>query len=130
MAMANIALTDGQATPVVHTFTPQEGQNGDKPALWLNKAAGATLKLWERLENFVSLGKAGGQHRATWRLILPRTYMEGSVEKVGNLKLFITVQADEQVGSDANLHDILVMGRDLIDEAVTTASHEDLIPHV
>lgn len=126
MAMSNVALTDGQGTPVVHTFTPQNGQMGEKPATWYNKAAGATLRLWERLENFVQLGKPGGQHRATWRLILPREFTEGGVTKIGELRGFITVQCDEPVGSDANLHDLLTMMRDLIDEAVTTASHEDL----
>lgn len=128
MAMSNVVLTDGQGTPVNHTFTPQNGQQGDKPATWYNKVSGTTLKLWEKLEQYVALAKPGGQHRSTFRLDLPRTYMEGTTEKVGHIKYFITCQADEAVATDANLHDALVMVRDLVDEAVFLASHEDLIP--
>jgi hypothetical protein len=124
--MSNVLLTDGQGTPVVHTFTPNNGQMGDKPATWYNKAAGTTLRLWERLESFVQLAKPGGQHRSTTRLILPREYTEGSVTKTGELRGFITVQADEQVGTTANLNDLLTMMRDLIDEAITTSTHKDL----
>lgn len=41
--IANITLADGQTTPANHTFEPMNAQNGDSPALWLNKEATSNI---------------------------------------------------------------------------------------
>lgn len=71
MALSNIVLGDGQATPVNRTFevfTPQVGSNA---AVLLQKAAGIT-KLNERLELALRRSGSGTAYRLELTLRLPR----------------------------------------------------------
>lgn len=72
MALSNIVLGDGQATPVNRTFevfTPQVAVN---PAVLFQKAGGIT-KLNERMELLQKRSGGGNAYRTEVLLRLPRT---------------------------------------------------------
>lgn len=72
MALSNIVVGDGQATPVNRTFevfTPQVATN---PAVLLQKAGGIT-KLNERMELLQKRSGGGSAYRTDILVRLPRT---------------------------------------------------------
>lgn len=71
MALSNIVLGDGQATPVNRTFEVFTPQVGNSPALLNQKSSGVT-KLFERLSMLLRRAEGSSSYRQIITLKVPR----------------------------------------------------------
>lgn len=69
--IANITMADSQATPIVHTFTPQNAQLGtSEPALLLNRSLGIYAG-FERLTVLVRRSESNKATKVIFKLVRP-----------------------------------------------------------
>lgn len=69
-AIANIFLQDSEATPVTHTFVPNNGQAKDEPSLSYNKDSGIYAG-FEKLTTLVRRSATNKATKVSIQLVLP-----------------------------------------------------------
>lgn len=111
MAMTNIAIADGKATPVTHTYVPQTPQVGNSPAVWYNKLAGFSSRAWEKLSTSVrNAASSKEEHRLNLTIDLPKVItVDGSEKFLGSVRGYATVIVPYELNTDENVKDIFAL---------------------
>lgn len=128
MAIANIVLTDGQATPVDHTFIPiADGAN----SAWVNPTGASTVQGQEALRIEIVRGKTDtADNTARVVLVDPQeATVDGVVKKVGEVSLSINLRATPGC-SAAMVNDVLAMATDLLGESAVRTSLKNFTPQL
>jgi hypothetical protein len=111
MAMVNIAIADGKAAPVTHTFVPMTAQTGNTPAVWFNKLTGFSSRAWEAIRTLVTLADSPKkEHRLNLTVELPKVVLvDGSEVYQGSIRGYATVIMPSALNTDDNAKDIFAL---------------------
>lgn len=127
-AIAAIALTDGRATPIVHTFAPKS-TNGSK-SRHINTASGVTLAAAELLTlEVVEPVGPNGAHRVIGSLVQPVEVTDSGGNYVVDYSNKFNFDFNFSRKSSAAIRkDLAYMVGDLLTEAVIRSMVENLEP--
>jgi hypothetical protein len=125
-----IAIADGKGTPVTHTFTQDSEQQGDNPAVFVNRANVNGPSFWEKLLIRMKLGnKKTVPHLYKVELVrpIPGT-VDGNPAVLGIHRMHLTLLADQAVASEADVLDSLVLVANLADNATFRGQFKQFAP--
>lgn len=111
MAMTPIAIADGKASPLTHTFNPQTPQVGNSPAVWFNKLTGFSSRAWEKLSTSVrNATSVKEEHRLNATIELPKVVtVDGKEVHLGTIRGYYTVICPYDLNTDDNVKDIFAL---------------------
>jgi hypothetical protein len=128
MTIANIVLTDGQATPVDHTFVPiADGAS----SVYVNTTGASTVQGQETLRIDINRAKTDtADNTARVVLVGPQeATVDGVVIKVGEVSLAINLRATPGTTA-AMVNDVLAMAADLLAESAFRTSVKNFLPQI
>lgn len=134
-SIATATLSDGQATPVAHTFGVVTGQNGASPATWQDRSPGV-IAGFKTLTLSVNRAKQSKSWRVEMRLTDPTLAVTAPASGSGIQPnptvayncLFVGTFILPEACSLQNRKDILAYVKDAIDDGMLTAAVQDLEP--
>lgn len=125
-----ITVNDGKATPVAHVFSLDRDQQGNSPALFVNRATTDGPISWETIESLARVASKNGDAHLT-RHVLNRPFIgtkDGAPYVVGRHKGFVTVTSDPTVSGEDNLADTYAMLANWLANAAVKAAGKKLQP--
>lgn len=128
-----ISINDGKTTPVAHVFTQDAQQNGADPAEFVNRANANGPSFWERITSVLTLGKpkTAGRNMVKERLHLPIAgTIDGNPAVLGSIDVYVTILADQNVSSQANVKDAVVMTANYLNAAAIRDQIASFAPRV
>lgn len=127
-----LSINDGKATPVAHVFGADQIQNGGDPTVFVNRANTNGPNFWERLLILAKLAPANRPkqyHTVKTDITLPIAgTVNGLPAVLGNIRVVMTVLADQAVATDANMKDALALQKNLLSDATIIAQMSSFAP--
>lgn len=125
-AITTIAIADGKATPITHTFSPQT-TTGTK-AEWNNRSA-VIPKGYENLQaTVVWASQPSSAHRAILKMVLPTVEVVNAVNTVTRISGCELTFNFSQNSTAAERKDLRVLARNLLADASVVAMLENIEP--
>lgn len=126
MAMTNIAINDGKAVPVLHTFVPGTAQIGEGKsavaATWYNKLTGFSSRAWEKVTTLIQLAtKPSEEHRLSMSVQLPKVVIvDGKEVVIGTIRGYASVVMPQDLNTDDNAKDVFALLKNALAHAEMT----------
>lgn len=127
-----ITIKDGKGTPADHVFTQDAAQQGETPALYVNRSNVNGPNFWEKLFARVRIGtKKTVPHMYKVELVRPIPgVVNGNPAVLGTHHVHLTLLADQAVASESDVLDSLVMVANLGDNATFRSQVKQFAPSV
>lgn len=127
-----ISVNDGKATPQAHVFSQDREQNGQQPALFVNRTGTAGPMGWETMEESVALSKtAGGDHVRRTVLKIPKIGIkDGAPYVIGSVRYFLTRASSQGCSGEDDLADADAMAANWLSHAAVKPLSKKLAPIV
>lgn len=128
----SISINDGKVTPAAHSFSQDREQQGNTPALFVNRATTAGPLSWETIESQAKLAQKSGDTHLT-RHVLTRPFIgtrDGAPYVIGRHKVFVTITSDQAVSGEDDLNDTQVLTANWLSNTNVKTSGKKLAPFV
>lgn len=127
-----LSINDGKGSPVAHVFSADQIQNGGDPTVFVNRANANGPNFWERLLILAKLAPANRPKqyhtvKSDLTMPIPGT-VNGLPAVIGNVRVVMTVLADQSVATDANLKDALALQKNLLSDATIVGQMSTFAP--
>lgn len=126
-----LSINDGKATPVAHVFTQDAQQNGADPAEYVNRSNVNGPSFWERIKVWATIAIRGkGKNVVKVKLTrpIPGTDVNGNPAVRGTHDAVLTLLLDQQVSTESDILDTLVLMANLADNATFRTQVKQLAP--
>lgn len=128
----SISIFDGKGTPVAHVFSQDREQQGNTPALFVNRAGTDGPMSWETIESHARLATKSSDEHVTRHVIrIPKMgTKDGAPYVIGNRKVFVTVTSDQSVSGEDDLADAYALAANWLSNATVRTAGKKLQPLV
>lgn len=117
----SLSINDGKVAPVAHVFGVDQIQNGIDASVFVNRANANGPNFWERLLILAKLAPANRPkqyHTVKTDLNLPiQGTVDGSPAVIGQIRVVMTILADQNVATEANLKDAIALQKNALSNA-------------